>query len=100
VTFHILKNPNIYNKLITRLKEAIPDTTALNVLYFQHLEKLPYLTACIQECLRLSYGVIARHPPVSKNSTLRYKHWAFPPRTPVSMTTVDVHHGETIYPEN
>jgi cytochrome P450 len=99
-TFYILNNPNIYKKLLAELKEAIPDISAIAELDFQQLEKLPYLTACIQECLRLSYGVSARHNRVSAKAPLKYKDSTIPPGTTVSMSTIDVHHDERIYPQS
>ena len=99
-TFYILNNPNIYKELFAELKETIPDILAIGELDFQQLEKLPYLTACIQECLRLSYGVTARNNRVSAKAPLKYKDWSIPSGTPVSMSTIDVHHDERIYPQS
>ena len=97
-TFHILNNPQILKTLRDELQQAIPNPS--DVLDWQHLEKLPHLSACIQEALRLSYGITARHPRVSRQAALKYKEWSIPAGTPVSMTTVDVHHDENIYPDS
>jgi Cytochrome P450 len=64
------------------------------------LEDLPYLGACIKEAIRLSYGVTSRNPRISPDKPMKYKAWEIPPGTPVSMTVVDVHHDETIYPDS
>jgi cytochrome P450 len=64
------------------------------------LEKLPYLSACNQEGIRLSYGASARNPRISPDNLTRYKDWAIPAGTPASMTTVDIHHDEHIYPSS
>jgi cytochrome P450 len=68
------------------------------------LEQLPYLTACIQEGLRLSYGTSTRLQRSCPNETLTFndgkKDWAIPPRTPVSMTSVLIHHNEEIFPNS
>ena len=76
----------------------MPDPTA--ELELINLEKLPYLTACIQEGIRLSYGVSARNPRVSPVAPMQYKEWSIPAGTPVSMTTVDVHHDERFFPDS
>jgi cytochrome P450 len=97
-TFHILDNPNILKNLRHEIEQAIRDP--YNEVEWQRLEKLPYLTACIQEALRLSYGVTARHPRVSNQAPIKYKKWLIPPGTPVSMSTIDIHHDEKIFPDS
>jgi cytochrome P450 len=95
---HLLNNPSILEKLQTELKAAIPDPTIQPDL--PELEKLPYLSACIQEGIRLSYGIASRHARVSQDKATKYKEWTIPAGTPVSMTIVDVHHDEHIYPNS
>jgi cytochrome P450 len=97
-TFHILNNPNISKRLCQELKKAIPSPH--DELDWQQLEKLPYLTACIQEALRLSYGITTRDPRVSHHAAIQYKEWSIPPGTPVSMSTIDIHHDEKIFPDS
>ena len=97
-TFHILNQPETLRKLQDELTTAIPDPTA--TLDWALLEKLPYLSSCIKEGLRLSYGISARNPRVSPNKPMKYKTWIIPAGTPVSMTCVDVHHDETIFPQS
>jgi cytochrome P450 len=46
-TFHLLNNPILHKKLREELVSAIPEKET--ILSFSELEKLPYLTACIQE---------------------------------------------------
>lgn len=46
--FHVLSNPSIYSQLRQELMNAFPDPTMQSTL--PELEKLPYLTAVIQEC--------------------------------------------------
>lgn len=95
ITFHVLNNPNIFVKLRTELEEALP--YAKKPLEWQKLEKLPYLSACIQEGIRLAYGVSSRNPRISPNKATTYKEWTIPAGTPVSMTIVDVHHDENVF---
>jgi hypothetical protein len=80
------------------LDEAIPDPTAK--LDLINLEKLPYLSACIQEGIRLFYGVSAPNPRISPDKAMRYKDWVIQAGTPVSMTTIDVHHDEDVFPNS
>lgn len=97
-SFHIINNPHIHQNLRAELDEAFPNPSA--EMDWQMLEKLPYLNACIQEGLRLSYGLSARNPRLSPTSVITYKKWVIPPGTPVSMSTVDVHHDERIFPNS
>jgi cytochrome P450 len=46
-TFHLLNNPTLQKKLREELVSAIPEKNT--ILPLPDLEKLPYLTACIQE---------------------------------------------------
>jgi cytochrome P450 len=96
--YHLIANPPTLKKLRAELEEAIPNPAAgLDVL---HLEKLLYLSACIQEGIRLSYGVSARNPRISPDKPTKYKDWEIPAGTPVSMTIIDVHHDEHIFPNS
>ncbi|KAL7957986.1 putative cytochrome P450 [Trichoderma compactum] len=93
--FHLLNNPSKLQKLRDELEKAIPDPAVLpNSLV---LEKLPYLTACAKEGVRLSTGVSVRLPRVSPKKPIKYRNWVIPPGTPVSMTTLDVLRDEEIF---
>lgn len=96
--YYILADQDIHEHLRAELYAAIPDPSAPDALSFQQLESLPYLRACIRESLRLSHGVSARNPRVF-NHPLHYGEWVIPPGTPVSMTIMDVHFDENIYPD-
>ncbi|MCJ1398638.1 hypothetical protein MMC11_001838 [Xylographa trunciseda] len=101
-TYHLLANPTILSTLKSELHTALPSSSSLPPL--PELEKLPYLTAVIQEALRLSYGVSTRLARVSPSLPLLFtdshsgKTWSIPPGTPVSMTSVLVHQDESIFP--
>lgn len=56
--YHVVANPDIYNKLKKELRDAFPDPST--DLDYTTLEKLPYLTGVVKEGQRLSYGVISR----------------------------------------
>ena len=61
---------------------------------------LPYLTACIEEALRLTYGVTERRARAYDAGSLTYREWTIAPSTFVSMDTWDVHHDESIFPDS
>lgn len=95
--FHIINQPPVFNRLRQELEEAIPDPS--NFPNWIELEKLPYLTGCIREGIRLSYPITARSPRLL-SKPLVYKDWVIPPRTPVSMTITDINNDEDIFPEH
>ena len=97
-SFHIINTPAILQKLRAELENAMPDPT--NLPDITVLEQLPYLHACTREAVRLSYGVSGRMPRISPHNTMTYGKYTIPPGTPVSMSTVDVHHDESIFPDS
>ncbi len=48
-SFHILANAEIYKRVREELLEAIPDPD--DIPNWPKLQALPYLTACIEECM-------------------------------------------------
>lgn len=101
--YHLLSQPPILKKLKAELQTAIPDPTSHPSLVT--LEKLPYLTACIQESLRLSYGTSTRIERIAPDETIVFnddkgKDWFIPPGTPVSMTCYLLHHNESVFPDS
>lgn len=98
MSFYILANPLILKRLQAELQEAIPDPNTIPGLII--IEKLPYLGACIQEGIRMAHGVSARHPRISPDAPIIYKDWTIPAGIPVSMTAIDVHQDEHIYPNS
>ena len=69
------------------------------------LEQLPYLTAVIQEGLRLHPNPVGRLQRVSPDTALVYsdgmmkKEWVIPAGTPVSMDARTTHMDSTVFPE-
>ncbi|KAL9601579.1 MAG: hypothetical protein Q9219_002413 [cf. Caloplaca sp. 3 TL-2023] len=96
--YHILSNPSIHQRLSRELKTAIPDPTSIPS--WAELSRLPYLSACVEEALRLSYGVVQRSPRVSPHQPLQYKSYLIPPGTAVSNDTYHMHHNETVFPDS
>lgn len=90
-------------KLKAELRAALPDGPLTTPL--AQLEQLPYLSAVIREALRLSYGVSSRLQRISPDKPILYnppdgESWEIPPGTPVGMTSVLVHHDESIFPDS
>ncbi|KAK1140320.1 hypothetical protein N8T08_010455 [Aspergillus melleus] len=97
-SFHILNNPAVLRRLQDELKDAIPDSSKPPPLSV--LEQLPYLGACIQEGIRLSYGATARSQRLSKHDPLIYHNWVIPPNVMVSLDTYHMHHDERVFPSS
>lgn len=96
-SFHITNDPQVLQKLRAELSKAMP-YPAIPPTWSQ-VEQLPYLNAVIKEAVRLSYGLATRNPRLF-HTPIQYKDWIIPAGTPVSMTSVDVFHDESIFPEH
>ncbi|KIV81137.1 hypothetical protein PV11_08581 [Exophiala sideris] len=101
ITFHLLSSPEVLRTLRDDLENAIPEPSErveINIL-----EKLPYLTAIIQEGLRLAFGVSTRLQRVCPDETLTFDdgktQWHIPPGTPVGMSCALVHLNPDIFPD-
>jgi cytochrome P450 len=66
ITFYLLQSPEKLQRLREELLKADVSSSI-------ELEKLPYLSAVIQEGLRLSYGVCARLPRIAPSDVLQLK---------------------------
>ena len=97
-TFYILNQPETLRKLQQELRTALPDPTT--PVDWVKLEECKYLGGCVKEAIRMSYGVTARLPRISPDKVIKYKDWEIPAGTPVSMTIVDVHNDEDVYPDS
>jgi cytochrome P450 len=110
-TFHLLSNPSILRKLKEELQSVDPEADGHVPL--ATLQALPYLTATINEALRLTYGATHRlhrifHEPLtytpsslapfSPSNPQPNQEYFIPPSTPVSMTAVDLHQNPAIFP--
>ncbi|KAK7970073.1 hypothetical protein PG988_009146 [Apiospora saccharicola] len=106
ITYHLLNEPELLNRLTTELQEAQIDP--MDLPHWTELEKLPFLKTVIQEGLRLSYGVSARTARVATHEDLLYHgEWnkkeldLFIPRGyAVGMSSAIVHHDERIFPDS
>ncbi|OJD35002.1 cytochrome p450 [Diplodia corticola] len=108
--FHLLNQPTTASlrPLLAELARAMPDPAAPAPAWHV-LEQLPYLSACIAEGLRLSYGLATRLARVSPDEPMRFvasgaagggKEVLIPAGVPVGMSAVLVHHDESVFPES
>jgi cytochrome P450 len=76
-TFYVLSTPGVLQKLRGELLKAMPSPHDRPT--WTQLEQLPYLSAVIQEGIRLAYGVTTRSPREC-DEPIQYKEWVIPPR--------------------
>lgn len=102
VIYYLLTMPELLRKLKTELAKAVPDPSTNPPL--TTVENLPYLTACVQEAIRLGYGASGRIQNIAPEETMVLRRgtneWTIPPGTPTSMSIMLLHHDETIYPDS
>ncbi|ODM14270.1 hypothetical protein SI65_10325 [Aspergillus cristatus] len=96
-TYHLLSREDVRNKLRGELTEAIPTLDVRPT--WNQLEKLPYLSAVINETLRLSTGFSSRSPRIAPTETLVYKDYTIPPGTPVSQINNFILMNPDIFPD-
>ncbi|APA10778.1 hypothetical protein sscle_07g055480 [Sclerotinia sclerotiorum 1980 UF-70] len=96
-SYHISANPRISELLHEELKSAIPDP--LKPLSLPELEKLPYLTAVIQEGLRLADPVTHRIGRQYPEKSFQCNGKTIPAGTIMNMTALLTHQNEKIFPE-
>ncbi|KAF2121054.1 cytochrome P450 [Lophiotrema nucula] len=82
--YHLHANPATLQCLREELRQAMPDPYSEADL--AKIEALPYLTAVLKESLRIAALITTRAPLQAPTEWLRYKEFAIPPDTPVSMT--------------
>lgn len=105
IFFHLLANEQILSKLREEL------STVARPASWTQLERLPYLTAVIEEAHRLSFGVTARTARIARE-TLIYtptsyaahssntgKSFRIPAGTPMSTTTLSAHTAPSVFPD-
>ncbi|KAH6706484.1 cytochrome P450 [Leptodontidium sp. MPI-SDFR-AT-0119] len=104
ITYHLLANPAILKKLRNELIAAIPDLNDTPPL--AQIETLPYLTAVIQEGIRLHPGASIRQDRVAPDEDLLYEDlksgnkWIIDKGIPVGMTAPLLSRNEEIYPQS
>ncbi|EEH06444.1 benzoate 4-monooxygenase cytochrome P450 [Histoplasma capsulatum G186AR] len=119
ITYHLLDNPDKLQKLQNEL--SILEDGGNSEQQVHELGKLPYLVcllvygtqidrrlrSSLRDCgndgqwkVMLSYGVSTRLQRKSPEQAIQYKNYCIPPGTPVGMTSVLMHHNETIFPNS
>ncbi|CAI7582100.1 unnamed protein product [Penicillium crustosum] len=93
----LAENKNVLLALQSELRQAFPNVSTWPK--WTEAQKLPYLTAVINECLRLSHGLSTRLPRTAPKESLQYKQWHIPAATPVSQTAYFVHMDPSIFPD-
>jgi len=100
--YYLLSQPETLRALKTELATVLQGPASR--VPIDRLQQLPYLTGCVQECIRLGYGVSTRLERIAPNETLVFndgkKDWTIPPGTPVAMTSSLVHHVESVFPDS
>jgi cytochrome P450 len=71
ITYHLLANPKILQRLKVELEEAMPNPETMPTSL--KVEALPYLTAVIQEGIRLHPGASIRQERVAPDEDLFYQ---------------------------
>ncbi|KAI4101078.1 MAG: hypothetical protein LQ339_005201 [Xanthoria mediterranea] len=96
ISYHIIANPDILSKLRDELACSLP--TNGPPPKWGRLEQLPYLSAVIQEGLRVSCSVSHRLQRISPDIDLVYQQWSIPKGTPVGMTSILMHFNPHLFP--
>ncbi|KAE8369043.1 cytochrome P450 [Aspergillus caelatus] len=94
-SYYLYRDEPRLEKLRAELKTVRLDSTGHASL--AQLESLPYLTAVLNESLRMAHSVTIRLPRISPTA-LAYKDYIIPPGTPVSQSIYFMHMDPTIFP--
>ncbi|KAG8415885.1 hypothetical protein J3459_013946 [Metarhizium acridum] len=93
----ILKSPEVQKKLLDELDKV--ETNNDGLMEYQNLVNLPYLTAIIQETLRISSpapGILTRLVPAGGTT---YSKYFLPAGTSVSTAQRMIHYDPDLFPE-
>jgi len=100
-SYFLIANPPMLKRLQAELATVMPmakDGEAQRDIKVSDLEKLPYLTAIIQEGLRISAIVTVRLPRIAPDEDLQYGGFTIPRGTPISQTSHFIHLNEEYWP--
>ncbi|TFK47488.1 cytochrome P450 [Heliocybe sulcata] len=96
---YLARNPTVQEKLVQELQTAYPIRNDVLTAHWSDLEKLPYLSACVYESLRISVPVAGDLPRVVGPRGWNFKGVAIPPGTIVGCSATAVHLDSSIFPE-
>ncbi|OAL28004.1 hypothetical protein AYO20_09626 [Fonsecaea nubica] len=101
ITFHILANPDKLRRLKEELASAVEASKDKRdaLTDYSTLQRLPYLTAVINEGLRIACSVSGRLARVNHRQAYTYGSYVLPPGTVISMAIRSNHTFEQVYPE-
>ncbi|KAL4934335.1 cytochrome P450 [Aspergillus undulatus] len=91
--YHLAQSPSILHQLREEVKQVL--STATSTCTLLELERLPYLTATVNE----TSPVVFRLPRVAPDETLMYKDYTIPPGTPMSSSSLLLHRNPTTFPD-
>jgi cytochrome P450 len=97
ITYHVLVNPEILKQLKAELARAFPPPTGS--ISDEAARRLRYLSAVINEGLRMAGSVSGRLARSNPTAPIVYDSYVLAPGTVVSMTLRDLHTNPFIYPQ-
>ncbi|KAK7956146.1 cytochrome P450 family protein [Apiospora aurea] len=102
VLFYLLASPAMEARLRAELESAFALAAAAGtgqeMPSWTELERLPYLTGCIKEALRLN-GLVGNLARCSPDKELVYKQWVIPKNVPVGMSIRAMHTDASVFPD-
>ncbi|KAL5343465.1 cytochrome P450 [Aspergillus crustosus] len=98
IVFHVQNSPHILQNLQAELDTSLSGVSPIDIPDTAQLERLPYLTACIWEGLRLAYGVTHRLQLIAEEP-LKCAGKEIPAGTPVGMTSIFMHDNQVVFPK-
>ena len=99
VTFyHILNDPDILKRLQGEL-DNVMRSSSVSIPPLSALEKLPYLTAVINEGHRLAHGVTGRMARVAPDEDLTIHNYKIPSGVTMSQSHYFLHRNEEVFPD-
>jgi cytochrome P450 len=101
IAYHVLSNPEVLQRLKQELADAVSKSGAIEepLTHYDIVQKLPFLTAVINEALRLANSVSGRLARSNPRTAYTYKSYNLPPTTVISMSIKGNHSNESIFPE-
>lgn len=93
--YHLLASPAVLSKLKSELVSAGLETNSIPSI--SQVDALPYLSAVIQEVIRLHPGAMNRQVRISPETPVAYssvfdgKEYVIPPGTVISTSPLDIH---------
>jgi len=104
IMFWLIRQLETLRKLKEELTSAIPELDMVGTIPLPVLDNLPYLNAVMKEGFRLTYGISCRLARIDPDSPMIFttgkKQYTIPAGTPVGMTSVQIHHDESIFPDS